>query len=254
MKKLSIILSLIVFGQLAFGQAVHDRNVIPVAVNLNQVLRMTITNGGNIEFTFNTVEDYRLGLSAEAALQNPQDADATGNPANDAANTGVGFYTTDFVVASSTDWMINWGAENGTFIGTDDPNNTLLTLDNVGFRLDNNAGTHDFEATAAKAGTADAELYSAATNNTVAVTALEQYPAVSPLIEDNDDPNFSNAGDITDNSFTLYWRCGTTEDGSAEVPVIGATVMNAVSILNQGDIVPDRYVVNVIFELATDTP
>ena len=49
------------------AQAVRDRNVIPVAVNLNQVLRMSIYDGGNIEFVFNTIDDYRDGLSGDAA-------------------------------------------------------------------------------------------------------------------------------------------------------------------------------------------
>ena len=58
MKKISFIAILAVCGLTAFGQAVKDRNVIPVAVSLNQVLRMTITNGGNVEFVFNTIDDY----------------------------------------------------------------------------------------------------------------------------------------------------------------------------------------------------
>jgi hypothetical protein len=64
MRKLSFLALALFGGMTVFGQAVKDRNVIPVAVNLNQVLRMTVTNGGNIEFVFNTINDYKNGLSA----------------------------------------------------------------------------------------------------------------------------------------------------------------------------------------------
>ena len=58
MKK--ILLPIFVFGIISSGisQAVSDRNTIPVAVNLNRVLRMSVNTGGNIEFTFNTIDDY----------------------------------------------------------------------------------------------------------------------------------------------------------------------------------------------------
>ena len=52
------------------------------------------------------------------------------------------------------------------------------------------------------------------------------------------------AGDATDNAFTIDWRCGTTE--------AGATVnMNAVYLIEQSP-EPDRYTVNILFDLATD--
>lgn len=273
MKKLSFIVSLIIFGQLAFGQAVHDRNVIPVAVNLNQVLRMTITNGGNIEFVFNSIDDYKLGLSADqATAQNVQDPEAA-NSANPVGSTGPGssgyegylpsdagynqnFYSTNFSISSSTRWLIEWGAEEADFIGTDNPTQTL-DLNNVGFQLVN-LGTHDFEVSGVgaevKNTTADAELYSAGTDQTESVCALLAYPAADPLIEDNDDADQANAGDITENSFELLWRCGTTEAGqdNGGAVAVGPNPMNALSLLNQGNIRPDRYVANVVFELATD--
>ena len=78
MRKLTLLLGVFLMSSVIFAQAVRDRNVIPVAVNLNQVLRMTITNGGNIEFVFNSIDDYQYGLTADAAFgsfQNPQDPD-----------------------------------------------------------------------------------------------------------------------------------------------------------------------------------
>lgn len=230
-KQLGFLAALFMVSIAGFSQAVKDRQVIPVAVSLNQVLRMTITNGGNIEFVFNSIDDYRDGLSADAA---------TSGSANPAA--AEGFYQTDFTVASSSRWSITYGSEEATFIGTDNPAHTLA-LNNVGFSLDN-VGSHTFNATAVKAATVGASLFSAPTDNTVNVAALEDYPEL--LIEDNDRADVSNAGDATENSFSLLWRCGTTETA-------GTTPMNTVSLLNQQPSpLPDRYVTNVIFELAID--
>lgn len=228
MKKLSFILTLVIFGQIAFGQAVKDRNVIPVAVNLNEVLRMTIKDGGNIEFVFNDIAQYKAGLSGDAAS-------VAANPA-----ATLGFYQTNFVIASSVRWDLTYGAEEATFIGTDNPANTL-TLDNVGFTI-TEAGAHVFEGAGnARGTTAAAEFYSASTDNGNEVTALEVYPM--DIIEDNQSATQANAGDETDNDFTFVWRCGTTEAG-AVVP------MNAQYLIDQDPSpTPDRYVVNVLFEL-----
>ena len=201
------------------GQAVHDRNVIPLAVNLNQVLRMSITNGGNIEFTFNSIDDYRLGLSGDAA---------TSGSANPASSNPM--YVSNFTIASSTRWELSYGSEEATFIGTDNPANTLL-LNNVGFGL-NETGTHNF-------GT---ELLSVPTTGGTVISALEVFPVI--LITDGANV-LANAGDVLDNAFNMEWRCGTVEAG-APAP------MNTVSLLDQNPSpTPDRYVTNVLFELAS---
>ncbi len=222
--------ALLVFGAGIFAQAVKDRQVIPVSVNLNQVLRMTITNGGNIEFVFNSIDDYRNGLSADALTS------VSANP-----GTSEDFYQTDFTVSSSTRWMINYGSEQATFIGTDNPANTLA-LDNVGFSLVN-SGTHVFEIAGGALGlTPGTSLFSAPTDNGNDIAALQAYPVA--LLQDNDD-DISNAGDATENDFSLLWRCGTSEGT--------VTPMNPVSLLNeQPSPEPDRYVTNVIFELGVD--
>ncbi|MCB0395176.1 MAG: hypothetical protein KDD36_00900 [Flavobacteriales bacterium] len=221
-----------IISQVSFGQAVRDRQVIPVAVNLNQVLRMTITNGGNIEFVFNTIDDYKNGLSGDQG---------TSSSANPAASEP--FYKSDFTVASSTRWKVTYGSEEATFIGTDNPANTLA-LDNVGFTIVNGGG-HNFEGTGlAKATTAGAELFSTPTDNANTGTALQAYPV--DLIEDNDDATSANAGDATDNSFQLVWRCGTAE-------AFTVNPMNTVKLIDQQPSpTPDRYVTNVLFELAID--
>ncbi|HYW95914.1 MAG TPA: hypothetical protein VE870_10030 [Bacteroidales bacterium] len=232
MKRNLVVLFALLVSVSAFSQAVKDRQVIPVAVNLNQVLRMTITNGGNIEFVFNSIDEYRDGLSADAA---------TSGSANPAGSDG--FYQTDFTIASSTRWKITYGSEQATFIGTDNPGHTL-ELDNVGFVLVNN-GTHAFEAAGQpQTTTVGSSLFSAPTNNSADVTALQVYPV--DLIVDNDDVTVSNAGDSDENSFSLLWRCGTGEDS-------GVTAMATESLLNQNPSpTPDRYVTNVLFELSVD--
>lgn len=227
-KKGIVILAMLTIGMVGFSQAVKDRQVIPVAVNLNQVLRMTITNGGNIEFVFNSIDDYRLGLSGTGAAANPL---ASGD-----------FYVTDFTVASSARWELNFGSEEATFIGTDDPT-AVLALNNVGYTLES-VGAHGFEAAGAIQGTdITAELWSAPTVNGTEVAGLTAYPDL--LIDDNGGLlGDANAGDGADNSFQMVWRCGTAEV-SAGIPNMVAT-----SILNQDPSpAPDRYVTNVLFEL-----
>lgn len=225
MKKVNFLAIMLFCGLTAFGQAVRDRNVIPVAVNLNQVLRMSISNGGNIEFVFNTINDYKNGLSAATAT------------------TGV-MYETDFSVASSSRWKLTYGAETTDFQGTDNPANTLA-LDNVGFEL-TESGAHEFEAIDNAQSTTDVELFSAPTNNGNEVAALEAYPVI--LIRDNNFPDgVANAGDFSDNVFKMSWRAGTKESTGL------TTEMNQVALIDQSPSpAADRYVANVLFELSLD--
>lgn len=220
-KNLLLFAALILMGATTFGQAVKDRNVIPVAVNLNQVLRMTILNGGNIEFVFNTIDQYKNGITGAAGAAAPM-------------------YQTDFTVASSTRWNLTYGAEDGTFIGTDDPTNTL-DLDNVGFGI-TSTGLLPMEL-AGLGTTLGAANYSAQVPAAADVAALVAYPVL--LLQDNGDP-VANAGDAADNAFTIVWRCGTTEVGSV-------VSMNADALITQDPSpAPDRYVTNVLFDLGIE--
>ena len=214
MKKL--FLPIFVFGIISSGisQAVSDRNTIPVAVNLNRVLRMSVNTGGNIEFTFNTIYDYKNGLSGDAATSTSANP-ATSNP----------MYVTTFTVAASTKWTLQYGAEEATFIGVDNPASTLA-LNNVGFNLAS-TGTHAF-------GT---ELVSAPTTGGTVIADLDVYPTA--LIADGANAA-ANAGDATDNAFTMTWRVGTAEGD-----------MNAIKLIEQSA-TPDRYVTNVLFNLVAD--
>ena len=214
MKKL--LLPIFVFGITFPGisQAVSDRNTVPVAVNLNRVLRMSVNTGGNIEFTFNTIDDYKNGLSGDAATSTSANP-ATSNP----------MYVTTFTVAASTKWTLQYGAEEATFIGVDNPASTLA-LTNVGFNLAS-TGTHAF-------GT---ELVSTPTTGGTVIADLDVYPTA--LIADGANAA-ANAGDATDNAFTMTWRVGTAEGD-----------MNAIKLIEQS-VTPDRYVTNVLFNLIAD--
>ena len=217
MKKISISLIVLFIASAGISQAVSDRNTIPVAVNLNRVLRMSVNTGGNIEFTFNTINQYKNGISGDLAT--------SGSAGTAAANP---MYITSFTIAASTKWRLDYGAEDATFIGVDNPGNTAFILDNVGFTL-GETGAHAF-------GT---ELASVPTNAGVEVAALQAYPVV--LIDDGGNAA-ANAGDATDNAFTMTWRCGTAEGTGLTTP------MNQVNLIEQG-ITPDRFVTNVLFNL-----
>ena len=217
MKKiLTTIFAVSILGS-GISQAVSDRNTIPVAVNLNRVLRMSVNTGGNIEFTFNTIAQYKNGISGDLAT--------SGSAGTAAANP---MYITSFTIAASTKWRLDYGAEDATFIGVDNPANTAFTLDNVGFSL-GETGAHAF-------GT---ELASIPTNAGAEVAALQAYPVV--LLTDGGNAA-ANAGDATDNAFTMTWRCGTAEGTGLTTP------MNQLKLIEQG-ITPDRFVTNVLFNL-----
>jgi len=199
MKKLIYIAIAAIFVVPAMAQPVSDRGVIPVAVTLNQILRLNITNGGNIEFVFNTIGQYQAGIGVPFSA----------------------FYQTDFNVASSTRWELFMGAEDATFFGTDDPT-AVLALDNVGFTLDDTPGIHKF-------GT---EL----TPAVAILTVLAPFPGAA-VIGSAAAP-VGNSGDIDDNDFFIHWECGT-----------GVAPMNLVPLIDQ-DITPDRYVTNVLLDIA----
>ena len=234
MKKIRLmcaVVAILFATQFASAQAIRDGAVIPVSVNLNEVLRITITTGGNIEFTFNSIDDYQYGLGAGGV--GPTAANGSNPTGTTGLTTAQPYYETDFMVSASRRWELQYGAEQATFLGTDKVTNTL-TLDNVGFAL-TEVGTN----------VAGTDLLSVPTNDFTAadITALEIYPTV--LITDGGVAGNANAGDGAANSFVMKWRCGTAETAGA-----APTQMNATTILNQSPSpTPDHYVVNVIMEL-----
>jgi hypothetical protein len=178
MKKIIYIVSaacLLLVGstQKAVAQPVSDHAVVPVAVTLNQILRLNVTNGGNIEFVFNTISDYDLGIANSAA------------------------YDTDITIASSTRWSLEMFAESGaTMTGTDNVAN-LLDTDYIGFQLEEN-GAHNFAG----------QLIDSQTAVGVAVAL----PAVSTTIITSGAAGAaatSNAGNVLDNIIVINWECNT---------------------------------------------
>ena len=92
MKKFFVSLAILAISAVSFAQPISDRAVVPVAVSLNQILRLQILYGGNVEFVFADLNDYKAGI------------------------TGTRF-TTRFSVASSTDWDLRMYASSASFVG-----------------------------------------------------------------------------------------------------------------------------------------
>jgi hypothetical protein len=101
MKKLILSICIVGLAYFAYAQPVSDNAVIPVSVNLNSILRLNVTSGGNIEFSFNSIGQYTSGIS---------NSDRT---------------DTHFTVSSSIDFDVELWAEDLTFLGTDNPAHTL---------------------------------------------------------------------------------------------------------------------------------
>ncbi|MFC2137518.1 hypothetical protein ACFLTE_05020 [Bacteroidota bacterium] len=121
MKKIALILCGAFIYLASYGQAVNDKAVIPVSVNLNQILRLNIVSGGNIEFTFNTITDYTGGL------------------------TGTQYQTT-FNVTSSVIYDVNFYSESANMQGNDDAANTIAS-GFVALSVTDNAGGATVDAT-----------------------------------------------------------------------------------------------------------
>ena len=203
----------------AFAQPVHDRAVIPVAVTLEQILRIKVIDGGNVEFVFNDINDYKNGMGTLAG------------------GAATAFYQSTLVIASSTNWQLDCGAEDATMIGTDDPANLAMALNNIGL-VTTWTGGNTFGAgnqVIAGAGYANA--------GTANADALIQYAGPgTALLFDN---GTGNGGDVNDNSFTIDWQVGINAN-SAGAANVGT--MNGTSILSQS-LPADRYVTNVLFDL-----
>jgi hypothetical protein len=226
-KTILAVCSGILISGAAMAQPVSDRAVIPLGVTLVQILRIHVTNGGNIEFVFNDINDYKQGI----------------NNVN-----GNGFYTSRVEIASSTNWQLDMGAEDANLLGTDNPAN-VMALNNVGFTcLWGGANVCCGPAN-------DVDNTGAYTDNISAAgaplrsNALLQYTGTGTVILFTTGAT-GNGGDVTDNFFDIQWEVGT-HDGTWGVPTYPNSATNPMStnaILNQS-LVPDRYVTNVFLEL-----
>lgn len=174
MKKLSL-LFVAIFGLniLATAQPISDRAVIPVAVTLNQVLRLNITSGGNMEFVFSTLDHYKNGI----------------------ANTDR--YSTYLNVASSNEWVVNMYSETSSLVGVDLGGS--IALNNVGYSVQN-VGAYQFDSRLVAFGSAN-----------VSVAGLQSNPNNSTITCQGGGISSSCAGDGNDNRFIIRWRVGTGE-------------------------------------------
>ena len=233
MKKINLFCAVVAISMTAtsaIAQAVRDRNMVPVAVNLNQVLRMNVTKGGNIDFTFSTINDYKSGMGSSGTL-----SATSGTLAGNTENTNTVMYQTDFTIASSVRWTLMYGADNSSFIGSD---GNTLDLNNVGFSLTASGsyvvGTN-YDSPLCT--TFDTEVQALDAFGTTGVTLIQDAPALSA----------GNGGDGNDNDFHLFWQCGTAETTNS-----GLNTMNPTTIIQQTQVRPDHYVTNVLFELIAD--
>ena len=188
MKKTCLsILAIMLISVTTFAQPVSDRAVIPVAVTLNQILRLNVFNGGNVEFVFNNIDDYKNGLT-----------------------NGAGQYQTDISIASSTPWSLLMWAEDASFTGNDDPANAMSNgyvgysiLANGGFSFDNE--------------------YLAVGNVSVEANTLTN--AASSVFGCSAISGGSNcAGDATDNIFQIQWMAGTGDNNMIQTSFINAGI------------------------------
>jgi hypothetical protein len=173
-KTISLTITAVLVSLSSFSQPVSDRAVIPVALTLNQILRLNVEDGGNIEFVFNRIDDYETGIP----------------------NGASGFYDTRLTVASSTRWLLQMGAEDATLIGVDNPAN-VLPLAYVGFQL-TAQGVHTFGV----------ELTDPATAAAAAIP-LAAYPVTVISSAAAGAAGATNAGDVLDNIITINWDANT---------------------------------------------
>lgn len=188
MKYLSFLFSALLLGNVLTAQPVADRAVVPVAVTLNQILRLNIVDGGNVEFVFNNVADYKAGLVSGTQ------------------------YQTDFNIASSTPWALLIYAEDASFTGNDDPANSM-SIGYVGFSIVNNGGAHLL----------DGNTISVVDNADSQAKILTN--AASTLVGCAVTTGTSNcAGDVADNSMRILWQAGTGADDMIGTSFIDAGI------------------------------
>lgn len=162
----------------SFAQAVDDRAVVPVSVTLNSILRLNIESGGNIEFNFNTLQQYQDGISGIGADDQ---------------------YSTKLSIASSVDWDLRMGAEDAGLITTDSA--TVSTSMDLGYI------TYQVDLT--EAGVTDGNEVTVPSVSGGA-TQLTQLGTADEIISSNN----GNAGDVAQNSFRIDWACGSTADNA----------------------------------------
>ncbi len=175
MKKYALLLLIMFMGYhvSSFAQAVDDQAVVPVSVTLNSILRLNVESGGNIEFNFNTLEQYNNGISG----LNVDDQ-----------------YSTKITVASSVNWKLEMGAEDPHLVSTDvvDTSSTAGTMP-LPYIIYQTTITGGLDA------------------SNVDINSNGTPQALSQIGSANDDlitNTNGNAGAISQNAFRIDWGCG----------------------------------------------
>lgn len=208
MKKYALLLLIMFMGyhMSSFAQAVDDRAVVPVSVTLNSILRLNVESGGNIEFNFNTLEQYKNGINGIT-----QDR-----------------YSTEITVASSVNWDLRMGAEDGHLVSTDVEDTTTtagtMPLDYIVYQTSITASGGEAITTT------EVDIPSNSTPQ-----ALEQISTASDVIACVSGQ--SNAGGIEQNAFKIDWACGDPTITASRGSLLGSNLTGG------------RYSTNVFFIL-----
>lgn len=187
---------------------------IPFDLTLAEVLRVNITSGGNLEFVFNNMNQYNIGI------------------------VNSSFYDTNVQIASSSNWQLHLGAESD-LIGTDNPLN-IIDRTYVGFTvtwLGLNSCCGGPMRVSSATGTYDNAPFPLGVANGLAL-----FTGAAGDILFTNGTGGTNGGDIADNRFTIHWECGTGIAG-------GTTSMHLLPSPSLLGNVADRYVTTVFIEL-----
>ena len=161
----------------SYSQAVDDRAVVPVSVTLNSILRLNVESGGNVEFNFNTLEQYQNGIS------------------------GIGTddqYSTHLTVASSVNYNLEMAAEDDGLTSTDTVSaGASMSLDYITYQVTLKTSSG----------------FSEGTELTIPSDGTPTQLSTSADIVQNAG---GNAGGVTDNAFRVDWACGSTADNAHE--------------------------------------
>ncbi|MBI4647374.1 MAG: hypothetical protein HY738_12510 [Bacteroidia bacterium] len=216
MKKIKIILfgmACLFCATVAFGQAVADNQVIPIGITLNPVLRITVIQGGNIQFVVNDIDEYKNGI-------------ASSNVGSSLLATDQ--YDSEFEVAASVDFNVSMSLES-QFEGVDH----AATLDNriIGYQI------------------GESGSYTTTSYMTLDPVAITSYRVLSTTAWNvvTSAGDYGNAGDADDNNFVIHWALATSSVISTATNGFGVSFIT--SELIRQNYAPDYYISNVWFEL-----
>lgn len=177
------------------------------------------TDVENVSLTVILTDVFDLTISSGAAITFTFDTPAEWNSGMTAPDGGT---TTDITVDATQDWEITISSPDLT-----DGATGTMGADNVGVYCTDNGGNHSIGAEVSCAYTA--------------VGSPLALPNAATVLLDN---GTGNAGDATDNAFSINWECGTMN-----------APMNATSMLQHvasGDFPTGTYTSTVVLTLQAD--